>query len=947
MSKDTVKVVGYAKKSIFNDGIEYRDFAPDLVGNQLTSDNTTPLFTYGNFAILKNIQIKSDLVFPTKPFSNFYTLTDLSGQPSTNVSNNNNNNTLLTNLVFNTSKKVKLNIDGSDISNFAYFGSSTEFIRVTLENIITKWPASVFVTPLNTQTQGALHTVQNYNYDSYLNFSTFRISTNSLNNKYDIIYNTGSSLLTEYNSETRSLITNYPDYVIDYNNTEYPLIGFTGSTQLFGDFVYLKVKGNPFSGVTSPYISYHIRPNNVKINEFFIGLDPFENNLLNRLTTPKYKATFNTRLINDNGVVVETTEDATWPTTDGYNIDFNTNEYISYASKLLTITENLDLTKTDLIVRFLVAEAISNFDTLPTCEGVIEETAGQKMTKTLRIYGRVFDEVKKYIDAIAYSNTVTYNKKNNTPDVMVKYLARTLGWELVSSILENDLIKSYLTNAPSTYSGQTIGLTPAEAEVELWRRLILNSAWLFKSKGTRKAVEFLFKFIGMPEGLINLNEYIYVAKEPIDMQLFFDALDENELATDLGFYSVDENGYPKPLNDTFDLYFQKGGLWYRETGGNNASTHITTGNNPHLGPYDGGNEYINQFRNLTPNLQQTILTSSTFTNTSTELFTNYNNGLMNNYSGDTYVGLESWDGVNLDDCYLYESEIISDPHPTPETTDCGCDLPEEDLSLYIDVKRDEYTQLEQLNKCSNRLTGYTYVESGELFYNKPFIYNWNYLTYDISNNPIGYYTSQYVSPTCCKSIVDGLSYLHDEYIINEDTGKPILLNSGYVCCKKLPIIDTPTPVDSFTTFGFNGNQPKTLNINRAIDCGCYLACQWRLAGPTIGHMYSLNGNTYLKFVTPKNNWGQSGQPEYRVTTQSDECFCPTSVTTPEYITDPYTNKKGFGCKLKENGVSLLTLQTGTTNGTTDNALYKMFIDKSNGDISCTSFPKLEEIILVG
>ncbi len=33
----------------------------------------------------------------------------------------------------------------------------------------------------------------------------------------------------------------------------------------------------------------------------------------------------------------------------------------------------------------------------------------------------------------------------------------------------------------------------------------MNSSWLFKSKGTRKAIEFILNFIGTPDGLIEFN----------------------------------------------------------------------------------------------------------------------------------------------------------------------------------------------------------------------------------------------------------------------------------------------------------------------------------------------------------------------------------------------------------------------------------------------------------
>jgi hypothetical protein len=37
-------------------------------------------------------------------------------------------------------------------------------------------------------------------------------------------------------------------------------------------------------------------------------------------------------------------------------------------------------------------------------------------------------------------------------------------------------------------------------------------------------------------------------------------------------------------------------FWYRETGGANST--ILTGNNPHVGSYDGGFKYINQFKEI-------------------------------------------------------------------------------------------------------------------------------------------------------------------------------------------------------------------------------------------------------------------------------------------------------------------------------------------------------------
>ena len=69
-----IKVSGYAKRIFFNDNIEYRNFSPDLVGFQLTSDGGTTLFTNGNFSITVNLDPKPDVLFTQSNRSKFFTL---------------------------------------------------------------------------------------------------------------------------------------------------------------------------------------------------------------------------------------------------------------------------------------------------------------------------------------------------------------------------------------------------------------------------------------------------------------------------------------------------------------------------------------------------------------------------------------------------------------------------------------------------------------------------------------------------------------------------------------------------------------------------------------------------------------------------------------------------------------------------------------------------------
>jgi hypothetical protein len=849
---DRVKVVGYAKRVFYGNGIEYRNFSPDLVGLQIASEGGTPLFTMGNFNITTNLDPKTDKFFVTNKFSNFVSLTDLDLTLA-------NANKLLTD-----NAGVLLNLDKTKLKYYAKFGSLNEFVRVSLENIITTWPASLYVTntALDATNNSILgNTYENYTYDVLTNISYFRVNTTFINNKFQLNILKNGSILDTFNAsnDLRNVTVNYAAYAILLNDIEYPVLKFTGATYSTNDYVYFNVKGNPFSGVSSSNITYHIKPNKLKEETFFNELPDFEAYLLNRLVTPKYTAKFDYSVKSEAGVVMYVSDSVTWPTSDGYNIDFDTSGYIDYATQLLDIATNNDLSTSDLMNRVLVSDSISSFDTAPVnIDYLDQDTTGQKVTKTLRIYGVNFDEINNFIEGISFANVVSYNKLDNMPDIYVKNLARVLGWELMTSVVENGLLASYVTTAKSTYEGQTVGLTPVEADVELWRRIILNSPWLWKSKGARKSIEFLLKFIGAPGGLVTFNEYIYKAEAPIDMDLFKAALNLNGLDnTDLSIYPIDENGYPSPLSDTSSLYYQNYGLWFRETGGANSNHDILVGNNPHLGPYDGGYAYIHQFKSLIPNFSAVTLTSETITTGSTALFTNYDIGTITNYSGATYVDAMNDDGTDIGNCVVVKSTIIKDPMPTANVNDCGCGCPGDDdaLSICLKIVHDIKPKI-----CKDMAYDPKPMDTGNLYF-QYFTYDFKgNVFYDNAGNPV-IYSSIYTSKECCKAN-NGTPTIYPTVINGVTT------NNGYVCCIKE-------------------------------NCGCNVACKWKLVyEPITLPLNSSISDKYLQFIKQDGSLG---------VTTPDGSHCPIgsqqyTIPTPG-ITDPYSGEIGVACKLTQNGLN--------------------------------------------
>ena len=545
--------------------IKGTNFNDNLVGTQLTSGSS--ILTLGNF----NITTK----FDGPKVNKFYSLGVFS-KPITldtlGVTSSENKELLITNL------SVFLNLDTSNPQDFVQFGSLYERLRVAVEQILTKWPAGLYSTPY----VGIPINVININYNAVADETLFELPTSAIINNFDMIYTTAGAATEIFAVEKnyKNIDVYYDRYDLLLNGQEYEIVAFTGTSSLTSGNIVVNVKGNPFAGNTTASQKLHLKPRHNFVEEFFMGLDEFESELLYRKITPPYTATFKEAVETDQGLTVFVDRTFTWPVSDGYNIDNNTPQYAEYFQSLLRLAADYDDYKTDLVARFFVTGSIEKYDTVD-----------EKVKKMLRIYGREFDQTKQFIDGLAFAHNVSYDKKNNLPDVLVKNLARMLGWDTLNTTSVEGLLKTFVSPTAAVYSGQSKGYSFAEMDIELWRRLILNTAYLFKGKGTRKVIEFMFRFIGAPDCLVDFNEHIYLADSKINLTGFTNfitltsGMDTKDI--NLGLYPVDDDGYPDILRDTSSLYFQAKGQWWRQTD-------IETGNNPHYGPYDEGQDYINR-----------------------------------------------------------------------------------------------------------------------------------------------------------------------------------------------------------------------------------------------------------------------------------------------------------------------------------------------------------------
>ena len=600
-------------------------FSDDLVGLQLVQGGG---LTLGTFEFTSAIFEKSNRNFDTGIFSEPYNLTTL------NIGSIEESK-----MIVQKNFQVYPNFDISQITSFSLYGSLQKRLETSITKAINFFPAAILVKK-NMGTGYSAITANNIEYSQIDDETTFNIDVKYITNPFDIDFSTGSTTNLNESPMTLSIYRNltimfseYALYLGSTSNEEYKITDFIASNSLTAGTLTVTVQGKPFSGLSSYTETIYLKPNNLTTEKIFHdSFDEVEDFLLNRNVSPKYTATFTYPEYDSDGTYILNSKSITWPLSDEWNLDIRTLAFEDYISQVQEVAELLDSYKTDLISRFLITGSLKDFD-----------TPDQKLEKVLQIYGRSFDETKKFIDALANINSVNYIVGNDIPSQLLINLAQTIGFDPnVSPITNEDFLSTiFSTDSQSSYGGMNKPMTPTELNYQYYRNLILNAAYLFKSKGTRKSIEFILRMVGAPDALIEFNENVYLADGPINFDDFRDqyiCLSGSTLLIDTpaldpaitfsiqgtvytGFTSVGTfqtvsatfedfpigyDGYPKAVEDSPDYFFQKGAGWFERTPEHtslevvDAENSVFTGNTPILStkftPFTYGQDWLDRFR---------------------------------------------------------------------------------------------------------------------------------------------------------------------------------------------------------------------------------------------------------------------------------------------------------------------------------------------------------------
>lgn len=413
--------------------------------------------------------------------------------------------------------EIKLKPNYNSIKDFAYYGSAIDLIKSTINNVIMYFPSELYFSDIPLTVNGKTYYIIENDFEIDVYNEGIKES-NVLNPTryfclrhydYDVIDVNGNNTSIDHNSWQVSKIKDTDCEIIN-NGGIISKVEISSNGRVINIYVYFK--NGEITLLSDTNVGYRIRPNKNIIEKYYSEIDDFENLLVNRTTKPLYKAIFDTPYETDYGVKTRKIE-YVWPNAYGWNPKVKGSSFEIYYDSLMELAEYHDEYDSNNIWRSMTHEAIKNLDwTFVRDNGnSIDDMSiidTSKILMMINLYGRQYDDLKRYIDNIRYTNNVSYDEKNNIPDYCLTDLCNNYGFEITNLNINSD---NSLRTEP-LYSGVVNGYNTYDANTALQRRLKINSNYLMSIKGTVTSIGTIMGLLGFDDDEYEIKEHICIAE---------------------------------------------------------------------------------------------------------------------------------------------------------------------------------------------------------------------------------------------------------------------------------------------------------------------------------------------------------------------------------------------------------------------------------------------------
>jgi len=122
---------------------------------------------------------------------------------------------------------------------------------------------------------------------------------------------------------------------------------------------------------------------------------------------------------------------------------------------------------------------------------------------------RHFDRIKLYVNQLPNLHRVSFGDFDQAPDGLLEGVGDFLGWKLQGSFANTDALRYFVGRNVRVGPDANASLETRLSEVksQLWRRVLQNLPYIYKTKGTAESVRALLRSYGADNGFIRLKEY--------------------------------------------------------------------------------------------------------------------------------------------------------------------------------------------------------------------------------------------------------------------------------------------------------------------------------------------------------------------------------------------------------------------------------------------------------
>lgn len=143
-------------------------------------------------------------------------------------------------------------------------------------------------------------------------------------------------------------------------------------------------------------------------------------------------------------------------------------------------------------------------------EHVIMNEGNSDYVKFIDMIGHHYDIIYSYINALTQIHERDEHPERGTPNELLWSVAKGFGWELQNTRQLSDLWSYKVgTNQSGSFdnTGSMFQLSTENQTHQIWRRIVNNLPYLYKTKGTPRSLKALMSIYGIPQTLISIKEY--------------------------------------------------------------------------------------------------------------------------------------------------------------------------------------------------------------------------------------------------------------------------------------------------------------------------------------------------------------------------------------------------------------------------------------------------------